>query len=96
MIQCKQCNKLFQSHREFDMHECPSTPDPRHGESWEDYKQRCSEQWVDPQHDAACIDSDRVAKFVADNKMTNSEIKAWMNAGCPGLNEAKPETNNNN
>jgi len=45
MIQCKQCDELFQSHREFEMHECPRTPDPRHGESWEDYKQRCAEQW---------------------------------------------------
>jgi hypothetical protein len=43
--QCSACGQLFDSlpcgdSPDFDHHECPATPAPLEGESWEDYKIR--------------------------------------------------------
>ena len=45
-VKCSGCGKVFaaDSHSEsgeFDMHDCPATPEPIKGESWADYSQRC-------------------------------------------------------
>jgi hypothetical protein len=45
-VQCKACGELFpcdehgESHQ-FDFHDCPATPEPMDGESWDDYQARC-------------------------------------------------------
>ena len=42
MITCKACGERMASHSAFDVHECPATPKPRPGESFEDFSRRAA------------------------------------------------------
>ena len=40
-VVCSACNERFESNFDFNQHNCSMTPEPREGESWDDYKARC-------------------------------------------------------
>lgn len=41
---CSGCGERFESNFDFNLHDCPTTPKPLDGESFEDYKARCDRQ----------------------------------------------------